>query len=69
MQEQQHILIIKPDNMKLKVKKELLGKDTQVTVQTPGGRVFTFPLDTANQTQLDWCKKAGIDLFEQEQTK
>ena len=54
---------------KLKVKKELLGKDTQVTVQTPGGRVFTFPLDTANQTQLDWCKKAGIDLFEQEQTK
>jgi len=54
---------------KLKVKKELLGNGTLVTVQTPGGRVVNFPLDSANQTQLDWCKKAGLEIFEQEQTK
>jgi hypothetical protein len=51
---------------KLKVKKELLGKGTQVTVQTPGGRVFIFPLDTADPKQLGWCKDAGLDIFEQE---
>jgi hypothetical protein len=54
---------------KLKVKKELLGKETLVTVQTPGGRVVNFPLDTADQKQLSWCKSAGLDIFEQEQSK
>jgi hypothetical protein len=54
---------------KLKVKKELLGKDTLVTVQTPGGRVFNFLLDTASPKQLEWCKAAGIDIFELEQSK
>ena len=49
---------------KLKVKKEFLGKGTQVTVQTPGGRVFTFPLDSAIDEQLKWCKTAGLDVFE-----
>lgn len=50
----------------LKVRKELLGKGTQVTVQTPGGRVFSFPLDTANHKQLEWCRSAGLDVFEAE---
>lgn len=52
--------------MKLKVRKDLLGKGTQVTVQTPGGRVFTFPLDTAIPKQLEWIKDAGLDVFETE---
>jgi hypothetical protein len=54
---------------KLTVKKSLLGKGTEVTVQTPGGRVFAFPLDTADQQQLKWCKEAGLDIFESTQPK
>lgn len=53
----------------LKVRKELLGKGTQVTVQAPEGRVFSFPLDSADQKQLGWCKAAGLDVFENETKK